>query len=139
MHSIEDLKAQAKRLRTTLADAGQAISHSQSLELLAKQLGYRDWNTLHGSLGNQRPGAPIAVGDEVAGTYLGQAFRAEVLGVSAHGPDHYRITLDLAEAVDVVKFDSFSALRSRVSATIDRKGVSPQKTSDGEPQLRLSL
>ena len=46
------LKAQAKRLRTTLASEGNFISHSEALEFIARQYGYRDWNTLHAAAGS---------------------------------------------------------------------------------------
>ena len=41
-----DHKNQAKRLRTSLADRGVEITHSEALELVAHQYGARDWNTL---------------------------------------------------------------------------------------------
>ena len=50
--SLDALKAQAKALRHSLADTGHAITHAQSLELLATQLGHRDGNTLHALAGN---------------------------------------------------------------------------------------
>ena len=40
-----DLKAMARRLRAALAVRGVDISHSEALELVARQLGARDWNT----------------------------------------------------------------------------------------------
>jgi hypothetical protein len=40
------LKDQAKRLRTSLADRGVEVTHSEALELVAHQYGARDWNTL---------------------------------------------------------------------------------------------
>ncbi len=47
------------------------------------------------------------------------------------------MTLDLAEPVDVVTFDSFSNFRSRVRKAVDAYGRSFDKTSDGEPHLVL--
>ena len=41
-----DHKNQAKRLRTSLADRGVEVTHSEALELVAHQYGARDWNTL---------------------------------------------------------------------------------------------
>jgi len=41
-----DPKGMARRLRTALADRDVAVSHSEALELVAHQLGARDWNTL---------------------------------------------------------------------------------------------
>lgn len=133
---IAGLKQQAKRLRIQLSEAGTPVGHSQSLEMIAKQHGARDWNTLRALAarpGNQRP---LAVGDRVTGRYLGQAFSGYVYGLS-HG-EHagfQRITLQFDEAVDVVTFDSFSSFRQRVSGTIGKDGKSPRKTSDGVPQL----
>lgn len=40
-----DAKSMASRLRTRLAAQGVHITRSQALELVAAQLGYRDWNT----------------------------------------------------------------------------------------------
>ena len=133
--SLDDLKAQAKRLRAALAEDGDFISHSEALELLAKQLGFRDWNTLHAAIGN-RP-APLQLGDRIAGAYLGQPFEGEIIAVEALSGGRRRITIDFDEAVDVVTFESFSAFRKRVTAVIDEDGKSAEKTSDGRPQMEL--
>jgi len=45
MTTIDQAKAMAKRLRTALSAQGTDISHSASLELVAAELGHRDWNT----------------------------------------------------------------------------------------------
>lgn len=45
MLSIEHAKQMAKRLRADLAKSNQDISHSTALELVAHQLGHKDWNT----------------------------------------------------------------------------------------------
>lgn len=138
--ALSELKAQAKRLRNQLGQNGTPISHSQSLELLARQYGQRDWNTLYALAGNGPPPVPISVGANVSGRYLGQAFTARVLGLQQLGPDgHYTVTLHLDTAVDVVTFDSFSAFRQRVTGTIDANGISPRKTSNGLPQLVLDI
>ncbi len=50
--TLDALKSQAKRLRTELAHAGTELGHSRALELMAKQYGYKDWNTLHAAVGN---------------------------------------------------------------------------------------
>ncbi|MCB1428814.1 MAG: hypothetical protein KDJ66_06770 [Nitratireductor sp.] len=139
------LKEQAKRLRATLADAGQAISHAQALELIAKQHGVRDWNTLAALAGrpvsgNRPAGPPVAVGQTVTGRYLGQEFIGTVHAVASQlMPGRWRITLQLDEPVDVVTFESFSAFRSRISATINQEGSTAEKTSNGVPQLVLDL
>ena len=136
--SIESLKDQAKRLRASLAQSGEAISHSRALELVARQHGYRDWNTLHATIGNRPPGPPVALGDRVSGRYLGQPFRASIIGMQGQlAPDRWHIELQFDEPVDVVTFDSFSAFRSRVSATINADGATTEKTSNGQPHLVL--
>ena len=141
----QKLKEQAKRLRSTLADAGQVISHAQALELIAKQHGVRDWNTLAALAGrpvsgNRPAGPPVAIGQTVTGRYLGKEFIATVLAVATQlTPGRWRITLQLDEPVDVVTFESFSAFRSRISATINQDGTTAEKTSNGVPQLVLDL
>jgi len=138
--SLDELKAQAKRLRHELDAGGTPVNHARALELMAHQYGYKDWNTLHAAIGNQPPPPPVALGQRVGGRYLGQAFDGEVIAVRAMDDgNHYRITLAFEEPVDVVTFESFCAFRHRVSATIDRRGVTAEKTSDGRPHLVLSL
>ncbi|PHR91803.1 MAG: hypothetical protein COA69_11555 [Robiginitomaculum sp.] len=135
------IKAQAKRLRAKLRADGTPISHSKTLEMLAHQHGFKDWNSFNATL--QKQATPFIVpngyhvGDRVQGRYLGQFFRGHIHGVEAIGSDHMRLTLDFDEPVDVVTFDSFSAFRKRVQCVIGPKGQSPQKTSNGEPQLCL--
>ncbi|GJL98232.1 MAG: hypothetical protein DHS20C06_20490 [Hyphobacterium sp.] len=137
--SLDALKAQAKRLRNALAEEGDFIKHGEALELVARQFGYRDWNTLHATVGNRLP-VPMAVGQTVSGAYLGQAFSAEIVSLQSIGDNDYlRIGLHLDAPVDVVKFDSFSALRRRVQATIRPDGTSVTHTSDGQPHLQLRL
>ncbi|SFB80290.1 glyoxalase superfamily protein [Tropicimonas isoalkanivorans] len=141
--TVDALKAQARRLRGSLADAGSDVGHSRSLELLAAQYGYRDWNTLRAAADRPRPNRPmppVQAGDRVRGTYLGQSFTGEVVALrQMNGGSHYAVTLQFDAPVDVVTFDSFSSMRSRVSATIDADGLSPQHTSNGVPHLRLEL
>lgn len=130
---IEAYKAQARRLRDDLHAAGTPISHSRALELVAHQHGVRDWNTLVAKAGNR---LHFSVGDRVRGEYLGQPFTAEIRGLSVLGDGgHRRITLHFDQPVDVVRFDSFSALRQRVSGEIGWDGRSSRRTSDGQPQL----
>ncbi len=45
MLSIEKAKQFAKTLRASLEARDQPVSHSAALELVAQQLGYKDWNT----------------------------------------------------------------------------------------------
>ncbi|WP_375201285.1 glyoxalase superfamily protein [Hyphococcus sp.] len=133
--SIDALKQQAKRLRAGLDEDGDFITHSESLELVAKQHGYRDWNTLHAAIGNRPPIKRFQLGSRVKGRYLGQPFKGEIIAIRSMPPDRLRVVLKFDEPVDVVTFDSFSAYRSRVSVTINAEGLTAEKTSDGAPQL----
>lgn len=138
--SITALKEQAKRLRQELAAAGTFIGHSRSLELLAHQHGYKDWNTLHAAVGNRPPASPVRPGQRVSGYYLGQPFEGEVTALETVSQvDRFRVVLHFDEPVDVVTFDSFSAFRQRVSCFIGHDGMTAERTSNGEPQLRLQL
>ncbi|WP_197491907.1 glyoxalase superfamily protein [Rhizobium bangladeshense] len=138
---IEELKAQAKRLRQAMNDRGTTLTHSAALEMIARQHGARDWNTLAALAArpNAAPKTPLFVGAHIRGRYLNQPFAGEILSLSALPGGLHRITIHFDEAVDVVTFESFSAFRRRVSAQIDADGVSPRKTSNGVPHLVLDL
>lgn len=137
--TIEDLKLQAKRLRTSLGEGGKTVSHAEALELVARQHGHRDWNTAHAAAGN-RPPVAWHVGQVLTGTYLGQRFIGEVLAVQKIGETgQHRVTLHFDEPVDVVTFDSFSAFRQRVTVTLGPDGTTAAKTSNGQPHMRVEL
>lgn len=135
--SLDALKAQAKALRNSLAAKGHAINHAQSLELLAKQLGHRDWNTLHAAVG-QTP-QPLHLGQHVSGFYLGKAFAGKIICISdiGHGV-RFRLTLRFDAPVNVSKFDSMVIELVQVNATVDRHGQTAEKTSDGTPHLIIT-
>ncbi|HAE26471.1 MULTISPECIES: glyoxalase superfamily protein [Hyphomonas] len=136
--STRDLaKARAREIRADLAKAGTPISHSEALEWVAKELGYRDWNTASARLSNM-PEVVLQVGDQVAGRYLKQAFDGRVLAVrEMAGGTAFEVTLEFDEPVDVVEFDSFSNFRQRITTTVSSGGVSFSKTSDGVPHLTV--
>ena len=50
MRDYRDAKVMAQTARTFLADHGLRITHSQSLELIAKAFGAADWNTLSAAI-----------------------------------------------------------------------------------------
>ena len=138
--SVTALKELAKRLRREIAAAGTVIGHSRSLELLAHRHGYKDWNTLHAAIGNRPPASPVTAGQRISGYYLGQPFEGEVKALETFSQaDRFRIVLHFDEPVDVVTFDSFSAFRQRISCFIGHDGMTAEKTSNGEPQLRLQI
>lgn len=140
--SIDELKTQAKRLRQAMAERGNELAHSAALELLARQYGLHDWNTLSALAAKPNAASaepPFGVGSAVRGRYLSQPFTGKVLALSAQPGGLYRITIHFDEPVDVVTFESFSAFRRRINAQVDADGVSPRKTSDGVPHLVLDI
>ncbi|MBQ0770890.1 glyoxalase superfamily protein [Parasphingorhabdus sp.] len=138
--SLKELKQQARRLRAETATDSAPISHSKSLEMIAHQRGFKDWNTLHASASNRPAFEKLSLGDTVSGRYLGQAFQGEVAAIrTIRLGQLYHVSIQLERAIDVVTFDSFSNFRRRLSCTVDHSGVSPARTSNGEPHMILEL
>ncbi len=136
--TVESLKSQARRLRDRLAADGHALSHGHSLEIIANQLGYKDWNTLFSAAGNRRKNTFLDVGERVSGSYLGRAFNGEIIGIVRQQCEaRYRVTIHFDQPVDVVEFESFSSFRQRVSCTLGKNFMTAEKTSNGLPQLYL--
>jgi hypothetical protein len=50
MRTHKDAKVMAKSLRDSLAARTVSLSHSDCLEIVAKQFGFADWNTLSAKL-----------------------------------------------------------------------------------------
>jgi hypothetical protein len=127
--SIDELKTQAKALRQSMAQDGHVMSHSKSLEILAKQLGYRNWNTLSALAGNHKAFAYA----------FGQPFEGEVIGLRKVPNKHrFGVTIKFDVPVDVVKFEGMSNFRSRINIVVNENGISDDKTSDGQPHLKLA-
>ncbi|MEO7223607.1 MAG: glyoxalase superfamily protein [Devosia sp.] len=55
MHTFLNAKTMAKTLRAALAERSVDISHSDSLELVARQFGLADWNTLSAKIERAQP------------------------------------------------------------------------------------
>lgn len=55
MRTYKDAKAMAKSLRDVLAAKSVSFSHSECLEIVARQFGLADWNTLSSILNNEVP------------------------------------------------------------------------------------
>lgn len=135
--SAQSLKSEAKALRETREKAGASVSHGAALEEVARAHGYRDWNTARAAL-PERVVAPFQVGSRVAGFYLGQPYKGMLLGVQLRGDmQHYQVIVKFDEPVNVTPNLSFSNMRQRVTATVDVHGISPSRTSNGEPHLRI--
>ena len=134
--SIDMLKSQAKRLRTAMSDKQTPITQSMALEAIARQWGFRDWNTINAAA---KSNAPIGwhVGQRVAGSYLGHLFQGSLKAVRVAQGGYWYLTVVFDEAVDVVEFDSFSAFRKQVNVTVNEDGVTHSKTSNGVPHMEL--
>lgn len=136
--SLEAVKQQAKILRQHLADNEQILSHSQSLEIIAKQKGFRDWNSLHAHIGNQ-PIDAFAIGQRVCGTYLGQSFTGQLLKVGKIADSkRYGITVKFDKAVDVITFQGMSNWRTQVHLTVNGTGETNERTSNGQPHMIIA-
>lgn len=134
--TIDALKAQAKRLRAVMSEKQTPITQSMALETVARQYGYRDWNTLSAKAKSNAPRG-WAVGQRVAGSYLGHMFQGSLKAVRAASGGYWYLTVVFDEAVDVVEFDSFSSFRKQVNVVINQNGVTQSKTSDGAPHMEL--
>ena len=136
--SAASFKVEARALREERARSGTPLSHGEALEEIARRHGYRDWNTAHAAV-PERAVSPFQVGQRARGTYLGQPFTGLVIGVQVLGDmQHFQVTVKFDNPVDVVRSSLFSAFRQRVTATVDLRGISPARTSDGQPHMRIS-
>lgn len=134
--SIQSLKSEAKALREERAKAGTPLTHGAALEAIARQHGYRDWNTASAALPD-RIAIPVQVGQRVEGSYLGRPFTGLVVAMKLLADmRHYEVTVAFDRPVNVSRFD-WPIERRRVTATVGLDGVSPAHTSDGEPHMRL--
>jgi Glyoxalase superfamily protein len=55
---FRDAKAMAQSLREALKAKSIALTHSESLELIAKTFGFHDWNVLSAAIQASRPANP---------------------------------------------------------------------------------
>ena len=129
-----DYKSHAKRLRDALANDGITVSHGKALELVARQNGARDWNTLAAqgtasSSPDGRSGAPFTVGEAVEGTFNGNPAHGRVIGLSETiKPELWRITVKFDPPVDASTSQNFSVKRNRVEMVVGADGRSRRLT-----------
>lgn len=138
MTTSTDYKSHARRLREALAADGMTISHGKALELVARQHGVRDWNTLAARKENgtapadkpeSRPAAPFAVGERVEGRFNGRPAQGRVIGLSETiKPDLWRATVAFDPPVDVVTSELFSSERRRITMIVGADGRSRRLT-----------
>lgn len=137
--TLDSLKLQARRLRDHFAQHNLEISHAATLEALAKQHGFKDWNVLSASLKRQaRQMIWPNVEDRVTGTYLGHSFRGKVLKSQTAPLAHIRrYTLLFDNPIDVVTSKHFSCFRQRINCSLDEslKSVDHKGRADNLVQL----
>ena len=134
--SSDQLKAQVKRLRVAMAEKQTPITQSMALETVARQWGYRDWNTLSAATKSDALRG-WSVGQPVAGTYLGHMFQGKLEAVRAANSGFWYVTVVFNEAVDVVTSSAFSSFRKQVNVVLNADGVTHAKTSEGVPHMEL--
>jgi ATP-dependent Lon protease len=63
MRDFRDAKAMAQTLRDTLKAKSVSLTHSESLEIVAKTLGFHDWNVLSAAIQSSQPPASASTPD----------------------------------------------------------------------------
>lgn len=133
--SRDVLKAQAKRLRADMKTNGTEMTHAAALETVAHQWGMRDWNTL---AANADVGEILWYpGQRATGRYLGHPFKGIIKAARLASSGFWSLTVRFDEAVDVVESELFASLRQQINTTINARGESPQKTSNGQPHMMI--
>jgi hypothetical protein len=135
--SRQSLKTEAKTWRGQRQMLGMYVTHGEALETVARLHGFRDWNTACGLLPESDP-APFAPGGRVAGTYLKQPFEGTILSTRPLSPGHTSVTILFDVPVNVTPSSPYSHIRRRVTVTLDEEGMSPSRTSDGQPHMCLT-
>ena len=150
--SLKKTKGRAKRLRSYLASQDFEITYAQSLEAVAQEDGFRDWNTLSASLlaasdparsdseeKNAASALGFHVGDRVCGTYRGGDFTGTILGLEkTDGAPVWRIKIQFDEPVHLNPDGLLDLTRLRVRLMINADGTSVnlKGTPDGQMQMR---
>jgi hypothetical protein len=128
-----DYKSHARRLRDALSAEGIAISHGKALDLVARQYGARDWNTLSArsveTVAEARPAVPFALADRVEGSFNGRPAQGRVIGLEETiKPDLWRATIAFDPPVDASTSPNFKAERRRVTMVVGHDGRSRRLT-----------
>jgi hypothetical protein len=134
--TLSEAKTMAKALRKRLAEDGVVLGHSQALERIAQDHGFKDWNGFHAVI-EAGQSDTWTIGRRVTGRYLSQPFEATVRFSEELRPGWFRLVLDLDEAVDVVRFERFSNLRKQIRIEVGPAGHSKERTTDGTPHVQL--
>jgi len=141
-----DFKHQARRLRQALSEEGITISHGKALDLVARQSGTRNWNTLAANGSNveaapaQDDTAPYRVGQRITGMFHTTPFDARIIAVEETiKPELWRITLQFDPAIDVAVSPNLSMSRRRFTAVVGTDGKSRRLTGSETGGIALKV
>ncbi|WP_417466092.1 glyoxalase superfamily protein [Kordiimonas sp.] len=150
-------KGRAKRLRSYLAELDLPLTHAQSLEAIAKEDGFRDWNTYAanppaGMAENDVPARAAQrdhqsasrlqfhVGDRVAGIYRGTPYRGTILGLEkTDGGPVWRIKIQFDAPVEIGTSEALSLTRLRIRSMINADGASVNLKGTPDGWLSVTL
>jgi hypothetical protein len=131
MHTFMDAKLMAKLLRQALAERDVDVSHSDSLELVARQFGVANWNILSARI--EAATAPADVGVPEGWLRSGQGSRYYLMGVEKRvdaawiesRPGHAELIRDedFCTMMQSVKALSFRGQRLRLQAQLRAENV----------------
>lgn len=115
MLHYSDAKTMARVLRKALAERHLEITHSDSLELVARQFGFANYNMLSARIAADGKAPPLPEGWTVTGAGRPNLYR---VGLDPSLPGAVKIeTLDKSASVDA---DAFSSLMQSIAATAYR-------------------
>ncbi|MCX2697573.1 MULTISPECIES: glyoxalase superfamily protein [Ochrobactrum] len=145
-HNTTHFKHQARRLRQALGEEGIQISHGKALDLVARQSGTRDWNTLaaYGAKTDaahiEDGAAPYRVSQRVSGTFHSTVFKARIIAVEETiKPDLWRITLQFDPAIDVAVSPNLTMLRRRYTVVVGADGKARRLTGSEAGGIALDM
>jgi ribosomal protein S1 len=141
MRDFRDAKAMARTLRAALAAKAVSVSNSESLELVARILGERDWNTLAAAIDASRLREAAwtrlediyARNEPVTGSIVGRVrggFTVDLGGASAFLPGsqvdvrpvrHFGPLMDREHPFAILKMD-----RPRGNIVVSRRAILEQ-------------
>jgi hypothetical protein len=106
-----DSKSMAKALRRALAGRGIEISHSDSLEVVAQQFGFANWNMLSARIAGDDKAPPLPDGWMITGQGRPNLYR---IGVDPALPGTVKI--ETMDRQGVVEAGAFGSLMQSISA-----------------------
>lgn len=145
MRTFIDAKAVASTVRSELAARGLQLSHSDSLEIIAKAFGAADWNTLSAKI--KRTGTPDKPGEqkvaELSWPEVARPFYEKHLSPEERGggwPILFREARSLyADGADANSEDVLGLARRWVNLSMATSGGSPDIRAKSAAAYREAL